>query len=55
MKVFLFPLDSNLKFSIDIFIMSVRHIFADFRLIFVKHSCSRQDGRKCIMSVFFIL
>ncbi len=40
---------------IYIFIMSVRHIFAEFRLIFVKRSCSRRDGRKRIMFVFFIL
>ncbi len=46
--------NSNLKLSIDIFIMSVRHVFADFRFIFVKRSCSRRDGRKCII-IFFIL
>ncbi len=49
MKEFLFSiwfisLSSNLKLSIDIFIMSVRHVFADFRFIFVKRSCSRRDG-----------
>ncbi len=48
-------LSSNLKLSIDIFVMSVRHVFAEFRLIYVKRSCSRRDGRKCIMFVFFIL
>ncbi len=48
-------LSSNLKLSIDIFIMSVRHVFAEFRFIFVKRSCSRQDGRKRIIFVFFIL
>ncbi len=47
MKEFLFSiwfisLSSNLSF-LYIFIMSVRHVFADFRLIFVN-SCSRRDG-----------
>ncbi len=60
MKEFLFlicfiSLSSNLKLSIEIFIMSVRHVFAEFRFIFVKRSYSRQDGRKRIMFVFFIL
>ncbi len=60
MKEFLFSisfilLSSNLKLSIDIFIMSVRHVFAEFLFIFVKRSCSRRDGRKHIMFVFFIL
>ncbi len=60
MKEFLFSicfisLSSNLQLSIDIFIMSVRHVFAEFQFIFVKRSCSRRDGRKCIMFVFFIL
>ncbi len=32
---------SNLKLSIDIYIMSVRKIFAEFRFIFKKRSCSR--------------
>ncbi len=45
MKEFLFlicfVLSSNLKLSMDIFVMSVRHVFAEFRLIFVKRSCSR--------------
>ncbi len=41
-----FSLDSNLKFSIDIFIMYVRHVFADFRFIFVKRSCSRLRRQK---------
>ncbi len=60
MKEFLFSicfisLSSNLQLSIDIFIMSVRHVFAEFQFIFVKRSCSRRDGRKRIMFVFFIL
>ncbi len=59
MKEFLFSiwiisLSSHLKLSIDIFIMSVRHVFAYFWFIFVKRSCSRRDGRKRII-VFFIL
>ncbi len=48
-------LSSNVKLSIDIFIMSVSQVFAEFRFIFVKRSCSRRDGRKGIMFVFFIL
>ncbi len=49
MKEFLFSiwfisLSSNLKLSIDIFIMSVSHVFADFRFIFVKCSCSRGEA-----------
>ncbi len=36
---FFFSLSGNLKLSIDIFVMSVRHVFAEFRFIFVKHSC----------------
>ncbi len=40
--------------SIDIFIMSVRHVFAEFRFIFVKRSVQDRDGRKR-MFVFFIL
>ncbi len=43
-KANLFSLSSNLKLSIDI-LMSVRHVFAEFRFIF----------RKRIMFVFFIL
>ncbi len=46
---------SNLKLSIHIFIMSMRHVFAQLRFIFVKHSCSRRDGRKHIMFVFIVL
>ncbi len=54
MKEFLFSicfisLSSNLKISVDIFIMSVSHEFAEFRFIFVKRSCSRRDGRKRIL------
>ncbi len=46
MKEFLFSilfisLSSNLKLSIYIFIMSVRHVFVDFQFMFVKRSCSR--------------
>ncbi len=57
MKEFLFSvsflsLSSNLKLSIDIFIMSVRHAFAEFRLIFVKRSCSRPRRQKA--HVFFL-
>ncbi len=57
MKEFLFSiwfisLSSNLKLSIDIFIMSVRHVFADFRFIFVKCSCSRRDGTS-LFSLFY--
>ncbi len=48
-------LSSNLKLSIDIFIMSVRHVIAEFWFIFVKRSCSRWDGRKLIMFVFCFL
>ncbi len=56
MKEFLFSiwfisLSSNLKLSIDIFIMSVRHVFADFRFIFVN-SCSRRDGAS-LFSLFY--
>ncbi len=57
MKEFLFSiwfisLSSHLKLSIDIFIMSVRHVFADFRFIFVKCSCSRRDGTS-LFSLFY--
>ncbi len=57
MKEFLFSiwfisLSSNLKLSIDIFIMSVRHVFADFRFIFVKCSCSRRDSTS-LFSLFY--
>ncbi len=59
MKEFLFlfsiwfiSLSSNLKLSIDIFIMSVGHVFADFRFIFVKCSCSRRDGTS-LFSLFY--
>ncbi len=44
----LFSLRGNLKLSIDIFIMSARHVFAELRVF--KTRC-----RKCIMFVFFIL
>ncbi len=61
MKEFLFSirfisLSSNLKLSIDIFIMSVRHVFADFRLIFVKRSCSRPDAHRFLyfIKLFYI-
>ncbi len=51
MKEFLFltcfvSLSSNLKISIHIFIMSVRHVFTEFWLIFVKRSCSRPRRQK---------
>ncbi len=54
MKEFLFSirfisLSSNLKLSIDIFIMSVRHVFADFWFIFVKCSCSREMAHHCFL------
>ncbi len=57
MKEFLFSiwfisLSSNLKLSIDIFIMSVSHVFTDFRFIFVKCSCSRRD-RTSLFSLFY--
>ncbi len=48
----LISLSSNLKLSIDIFIMSLSHVFADFRFIFVKCSCSRQDGTS-LFSLFY--
>ncbi len=56
MKEFLFSiwfisLSSNLKLSIDIFIMSVSHVFADFRFI-VKCSCSRRDSTS-LFSLFY--
>ncbi len=51
MKEFLFSicfisLSSNLKLSIDIFVMSLRHVFAEIRFIFVKRSCSRPRWQK---------
>ncbi len=57
MKEFLFSiwfisLSSNLNLSIDIFIMSVSHVFTDFRFIFVKCSCSRRDGTS-LFSLFY--
>ncbi len=57
MKEFLFSiwfisLSSNLKLSIDLFIMSVCHVFADFRFIFVKCSCSRLEGTS-LFSLFY--
>ncbi len=59
MKEFLFlfsiwfiSLSSNLKLSIDIFIMSVSHVFTDFRFIFVKCSCSRRDSTS-LFSLFY--
>ncbi len=57
MKEFLFSiwfisLSSNLKLSIDIFIMYVSHVFADFRFIFVKCSCSRRDSTS-LFSLFY--
>ncbi len=47
MKEFLFSiwfisLSSNLNLSIDTFIMSVRHVFADFRFIFVTRSYTKR-------------
>ncbi len=55
-RVFVFDwfisLSSNLKLSIDIFIMSVSHVFADFRFIFVKCSCSRRDSTS-LFSLFY--
>ncbi len=47
-------LSSNLKLSIDIVSMSVSHVFADFRFIFVKCSCSRRDGTS-LFSLFYKL
>ncbi len=57
MREFLFSiwfisLSSNLKLSIDIFIMSVSHVFTDFRFIFVKCSCSRGDSTS-LFSLFY--
>ncbi len=59
MKEFLFlfsiwfiSLSSNLKLSIYRFIMSVRHVFADFRFIFVTCSCSRRDSTS-LFSLFY--
>ncbi len=54
-SIFFISLSDHLKLSIDIFIMSVRHVFAQLRFIFVKRSCSRRDGRKHIMFVFLCL
>ncbi len=50
--IWFISLSSNLKLSIDIFIMSVRHVFADFRFIFVKRSCSRRDSAS-LYSLFY--
>ncbi len=50
---FFISLSDNLKLSIDIFIRSVRHVFAQLRFIFVKRSRSRRDGRKRIMFSLF--
>ncbi len=50
--IWFISLSSNLKLSIDIFIMSVSHVFADFRFIFVKCSCSRRDSTS-LFSLFY--
>ncbi len=49
-------LSSNLKLSIDIFIMSVRQVFAEFLFIFVKSSCSRPRRQKAhhVCFLYFI-
>ncbi len=52
LSIWFISLSSNLKLSIYIFIMSVRHVFADFRFIFVKCSCSRRDGTS-LFSLFY--
>ncbi len=57
MKEFLFSiwfisLSSNLKLYIDIFIMSVSHVFTDFRFVFVQCSCSRREGTS-LFSLFY--
>ncbi len=54
-EIFNFFVKCNLKLSMDILIMSVRHVFAQLQFSFVKCSCSRRDGRKRIMFVFFVL
>ncbi len=38
---FIISLSDHLKLSIDIFIMSVRHVFAQLQFIFKKRSCLR--------------
>ncbi len=42
----LFHFEIVLKHSIDIFIMSVRQVFAEFQFIIVKRSCSRPRRQK---------
>ncbi len=51
-SIWFISLSSNLKLSIYIFIMSVSHVFADFRFIFVKCSCSRRDSTS-LFSLFY--
>ncbi len=51
-SIWFISLSSNLKLSIDIFIMSVSHVFADFWFIFVKCSCSRRDSTS-LFSLFY--
>ncbi len=51
-SIWLISLSSNLKLYIDIFIMSVSHVFADFRFIFVTYSCSRRDSTS-LFSLFY--
>ncbi len=60
MKEFLFSicfisLSSNLKLSIDIFVMSLRHVFAEIRFIFVKRSCSRPRWQKSSQVTFIYI
>ncbi len=38
-----------LSSNLDIFIMSVSHVFADFRFIFVKCSCSDETVHHCFL------
>ncbi len=52
LSIWFISLSINLKLSIDIFIMSVRHVFADFRFIFVTCSCSRRDSTS-LFSLFY--
>ncbi len=47
-------LSSHLKPSIDILFMSVRHLFAEFRFIFVKRSCSRRQKAHYVCFLYFI-
>ncbi len=45
---------SNLKLSIDILIISVMKIFAEFRFNFVMRSCSRPGWQKA-HTIYFLL